>query len=336
MPERTPASGDPPIAETLGRVIGGVFGRDTPIESWVRLSGGLSNSSFRVHAGGCDYVVRLPGPGREHTLGARAELRVLRAVASAGIGPPVVGIDAGSGALVTEYLHDASHWQGADARAPGNIERAAVLLRRLHGLRRGPAEPPAEPPSDPVSHRPSDPLSNASLDCALETPSERAPDHVPDYAPASAAASYVERAGGRARLDRMDRRLADELERLALDFERRDAERVLCHNDLVASNILDGGTLVLVDFEYAVRATPVLDLASLAAMNAFGADERAALLDAYFAGRRDRRDALELETTVRLLRLMAYFWARALARETGDAASYAEFSDRSALMEGSE
>jgi thiamine kinase-like enzyme len=301
MPERTPAPADPPFAETLGGVIGGVLGQDAPLESWVRLSGGLSNSSFRVRACGRDYVVRLPGPGREHTLGASAELRVMRAVASAGIGPPVVGIDAGSGALVTEYLHDASHWHSADARAPGNIERAAALLRRLHRL-----------PADPVA------------------------DHLPAYAPAAAAATYIGRAGGRAGLDRTDRRLADELERLARDFERRDAEHVLCHNDLVASNILDGGTLVLVDFEYAVGATPVLDLASLAAMNAFGADERAALLEAYFADEHDRCDASELDEAVRMLRLIAYFWARALARETGDAASYAEFTNRSALMEGSE
>ena len=71
-------------------------------------------------------------------------------------------------------------------------------------------------------------------------------------------------------------------------------------------------------------------------MNAFGADERSILLDAYLDRAAGSGDAAELGTTMRLLRLLAYFWALALARETGDAASYAEFTDRSALIEEAE
>jgi hypothetical protein len=54
----------------------------------------------------------------------------------------------------------------------------------------------------------------------------------------------------------------------------------------------------------------VLDLAGLVGMNDFGARERRALLEAY-AGEEGRPIAEpELERTVRLVRLIAYFWSR--------------------------
>jgi thiamine kinase-like enzyme len=98
---------------------------------------------------------------------------------------------------------------------------------------------------------------------------------------------------------------------------------VLCHNDLVAANVLDDGNLVLVDFEYAVRAAPVLDLAGLAGMNDYGDRACRELLAAYNGDTRTPIAPAELSATVRMVRLIAYFWARMSERRVADATPYA-------------
>jgi thiamine kinase-like enzyme len=84
---------------------------------------------------------------------------------------------------------------------------------------------------------------------------------------------------------------------------------------LVAANVLETGDLMLIDFEYAARAAPILDLASLAAMNDFTNDDQRELLRAYYASSNAPVSLPELADVVRMVRLMAFFWARALPEE---------------------
>src|SRR5690606_9062197 len=105
---------------------------------------------------------------------------------------------------------------------------------------------------------------------------------------------------------------ADELAALARRFESAFPATVLCHNDLAAANLLDDGQLVLVDFEYAVLAAPILDLANLAVMNRYSDRERAALLEAYDG--RGEIDPGELRWVARLVALLGWFWAAANER----------------------
>src|SRR5690606_19442496 len=87
------------------------------------------------------------------------------------------------------------------------------------------------------------------------------------YDPVGYAAEYTEHPA--LALCAADRRRASELHELARAYRTRFTSDVLCHNDLVASNVLDDDGLKLVDFEYAVTAAPVLDIAGLAALNDF-------------------------------------------------------------------
>ena len=101
---------------------------------------------------------------------------------------------------------------------------------------------------------------------------------------------------------------------------------VLCHNDLVAANVLDDGDLVLVDFEYAVRSAPVLDLAGLAGLNDYGERACRELLDAYHGEGPAQISLAELQEIVRMVRLVAYFWARLGELRVADSASYSELA----------
>lgn len=60
--------------------------------------------------------------------------------------------------------------------------------------------------------------------------------------------------------------------------------RALCHHDLHHRNVIDAGELVFVDWEYAGRGEPLLDLAAFAAYHDFDPPRRAALLAAYGDG----------------------------------------------------
>jgi thiamine kinase-like enzyme len=247
------------------------------------LGGGTARRSYLASSGGEAWVVRTPANHFSGALDLRVESDVTQIAGEHGVTPRVVSCDAEAGLLITEYHAGAAALTPEAARHPDNIARIARLLRRLHQLR----------------------------------PPLRAFD------PEDFAARYVGDLGGASALSVDERRFADLLRALARDYRSRYPDIVLCHNDLVASNILDdGGRLWLIDFEYAATAAPVLDLAGLAAMNDFGRYERLVLTDAYYDSSPVPFSPDELDKVVRLVRLLAYFWALSRAREDGDPAPY--------------
>jgi Ser/Thr protein kinase RdoA (MazF antagonist) len=136
---------------------------------------------------------------------------------------------------------------------------------------------------------------------------------IPAFSPTAYAQDYLAAIGGRAGLSGRDRERLDELfELAAVPIAGRAC---LCHNDLTADNILFGAIPRLIDFDYACTATPIVDLASLAFMNEFTADQAGALLESYFGGRVPLPWA-EFSRTRRIVRLLAHFWSLA-ATEAG-------------------
>lgn len=61
----------------------------------------------------------------------------------------------------------------------------------------------------------------------------------------------------------------------------KTGRRACCHNDLVAENIVDDGTLKLIDFEYARDNDPYFDLASVINWHNLDAEQAELLLRAY-------------------------------------------------------
>src|SRR5690606_21605043 len=62
---------------------------------------------------------------------------------------------------------------------------------------------------------------------------------------------------------------------------RQGASRCLCHNDVHGLNIVDSGSLRLIDWEYAGIGEPMFDLASICVYHHFTRPERERLLEAY-------------------------------------------------------
>lgn len=255
---------------------------------------GISHRSFRVDTDRGAFVVKLREDGAAQVLSVADECRVHERAAAAGVAPEVVGFDADTGALVTRFVDGAVPLDAERAREPRVVGELARLLDGLHGV---------------------------------------ATDGVAAFTGEAHARRYVEAAGRVRALDAPDRALADELVGLGAEVDAIPAERVLCHTDLVASNVLAARRLWLIDYEYAALADPVLDLASLAAMNRYDTAQCAALLDAYARVARRAWARVDFDKVMRFMNLLAYFWARAEAERTGPRDGLDEFRRRDGLLE---
>ena len=230
MPE--PRSRRALVAQALGRVLG----RDVAIDECLLLEGSTGRRSYRVAAEGQQYVVRLGEGLYGVTLGLAAEADLTRAAAADGLAPEVVGTDPATGTLVTRWLADARVWTEATARSPREIARIAALLRRLHALK-------VPLPAFEAEHVARHYIAEAHRREPADTEVQRREPHDTE----------VQR---RKPHDTGNADLARELTMLAAEYDERFPPTVICHNDLVAENILDTGDLKLIDFEYAVLAHP--------------------------------------------------------------------------------
>jgi thiamine kinase-like enzyme len=294
------AHSDDSVRAALGRVLGADVVRRATL--WT-LEGGVKRRSYLVSADGRQWVLRLTAPGADALLDLNTEARVTRAAAAAGLAPDVVAVDAAAGILLTDYRKAARPWTAGDARRPRNVERAAALLRALHALR---------------------------VDAPVFAAERISRGYIAALARATDADENTRSASGLGvawpAVAPRDRRWGDELLELARHYDAAHPPTALCHNDLVATNVLDDGKLVLVDFEYAVRGAPILDLAGLAGMNGYGARERRDLLAAYRGEDRLGLAVAELDKVVRLVRLIAYFWARLGELRAADKTAYRELA----------
>lgn len=95
---------------------------------------GLTNASWLVRCAHDTVVVRISNTavGRLQ-IDRHSEAAILRTVADAGIGAPVLLCDPQQRVLVTRYLGPT--WSEHDARQPAGIARLAAILRHLHELR---------------------------------------------------------------------------------------------------------------------------------------------------------------------------------------------------------
>lgn len=214
------------------------------VRSAERIKHGLTNDSWRVATARGAVIVRLSNTAEDALqIDRHSEARVLAIVADAGLGPEVLACDPANHLLVTRDA--GSTWSDTDAQSSANIQRIGELLRRLHAL--------------PM------PLGVRRVDLLATVRGYlRELEHA-GRAPKLTAAAIRERA---------------EYAALAL---RQDARECLCHNDVHSLNIVDDGTLRLLDWEYSGIGQPMFDLASICAYHRYDRAQRERLLDAYLA-----------------------------------------------------
>ena len=105
---------------------------------------------------------------------------------------------------------------------------------------------------------------------------------------------------------------------------------VCCHNDIVAANVVEGSSLMMIDWEYSCDNDPMFDLASLIGFHNLGHDRQSVLLSAY-AGGNDAESRERLEIQVRLYDAIQWLWLanrQMITRSSAQAARLEELQQR--------
>ena len=187
------------------------------------LSGGLTNTNYRVEVDGISYVIRLPGAATELlAIDRDNEYHNTRAAGESGVGPTVAHYLPDVHVMVLDFIAGET-MSIARLSQPGMPARIARSLKILHT--RAPRFK-----QDFNMFR----LTEYYLKIAAGH-SVRIPEGYPDYLPRVA--------------------------RIEAAFARRPLPSVPCHNDLLAENYIDDGqALRLIDFEYSGNNDPTFEL----------------------------------------------------------------------------
>jgi len=187
-----------------------------------RLSGGLTNTNFKVTVDGVRYFVRIPGESTELlAVDRKNEHFNAQAAAESGVGPKIVHYLPQFDVMVLEFLEGRT-MSNAELNQPGMPARIAGAIKHLHGGTRF--------LTDFDMFR----LTEFYLGVCQE---RKIP--IPDgYAERMQLVTRVEQA-----------------------VKVHPLARVPCHNDLLAENYMDvDGELRLIDYEYSGNNDPCFEL----------------------------------------------------------------------------
>ena len=235
------------------------------------LPGGITNHNYLVSDAGHRYVARLCVDKSLLGIDRRNEVVCHKAAHACGIAPELVHQE--DGILVTQHV-------SGRTLAPQDVRDLAFIPRLVAVLR--------------TLHESWDELTGEIL----------------YFSPFQTARTYAKTAAA------LNARLPGDIDRLLEDAGRLSRQLglfvpVLCHNDLLASNIIDDDNddrIWLVDWEYAGIGHPLFDLAGVCANNAFSESEELALLGAY-RGSVDERDLRDLRILKTMSSLREALWA---------------------------
>lgn len=246
------------------------------IEAIERIKHGLTNDSWLVNTRQGAFVVRHSNTsGQSLQIDRQSEAVILDAVARIGLGPEIVVNDLTRHVLITRYAGET--WTTQQPSEPLNIDRLALLLQHLHRT--------------PVP----DGAKRVELLGVTEGYLRTLDAH--GAAPAVMQPTLRKRAI----------EVASTLQ--------QQSSNCLCHNDVHSLNIVDNGTLRLIDWEYAGQGERFFDLASVCIYHAYEREQRERLLLGY-AGNFDTQTWHRLELCCWLFDYIRELWME--VREIGD------------------
>lgn len=229
------------IIEEVAAKVDDWKGKDVSIE---QLSGGLTNTNYKVTVNGTPYFVRVPGESTELlAIDRDNEHHNTRAAASAGVAPRVLRHIPEHNVMVLEFL-DGKTMSKDSLNEPGMPSRMAQAIKRLHA---GPRFY-----SDFNMFR----LTEYYLSLCRERGIK-----IPD--------GYPERMS-----------TVNEIEKA---MSVKPLAAVPCNNDLLAENYIDDGKqLWLIDYEYSGNNDPTFELGNTCQEMQFNHDQIQEVCAAYF------------------------------------------------------
>jgi thiamine kinase len=251
------------------------------------LSGGMTNRSYRVVVEGETFVLRISGANTTLLgLDRAREYTAMVAAARIGIAPEVVYCRPADGLLVTRFL-PGRMWSSAELCHPAHLRRVADMFKRVHGL------PPIGAPFSP-------------------------------WAAVHHMYHSVQRLG--VALPRNFAWLLRQVHTLQGEATHAASRHCLCHNDVWTGNMLDDGTLRLVDWEFAGMGDLHFDLATLIVNHHLSPEHERLLLESYFGTVASEQTA-QVKRMKHVMLLFDGLWALVqlgLAEQEHDFQAYAD------------
>ena len=212
-----------------------------------RLSGALTNISYKVTTEAGAYVLRLAGEGTSDYVDRTAEGHNARVAAAAGVNAEVLYFDAREGTMLTRFVEGVGmdgEGFSSDLWAPS---RAALALKRVHGV---------------GTNFRSRFDAFAMIDGYVELLHRLRMPLPEDFLEVGREAEAVRRA-----------------------LEASPMPLAPCHNDPWPGNLLDtGGDIYIIDWEHSGMNDPVWDLGDLSVEAGFGPEQDQAMMETYYGG----------------------------------------------------
>lgn len=212
-----------------------------------RLSGALTNVSYKVTTDAEAYVLRLAGKGTSEYVDRTAEGHNAQVAATAGVNAEVLYFDATEGTMLTRFVEGIGmdgEGFSRDSEAPA---RAALALKRIHGAGR-------------IFKSRFDAF--AMIDGYVDLLHRLQMPLPEDFFEVGREAEAVRRA-----------------------LEASPMPLMPCHNDPWPGNLLDTGRdIYVIDWEYSGMNDPLWDLGDLSVEAGFGPEQDRAMMEAYYGG----------------------------------------------------
>jgi thiamine kinase-like enzyme len=239
-----PSQGNAPVDPMLDPVIERMPAWSARSIRISALSGGITNRNFRVDVDDESYVVRIYGRQTE-LLGVNRshEYECNVSAAATGVAPQVVAYFPELASIVTRFVSGKAI-PPDEIGSNENIRRVAQAIRRLHSSRPYPGT--FSPFRTIEEYR----RTSAQLGSPM-------PDNVDEL---FHGATLIEEAL----------------------YRRGPQPLAPCHNDLLNENLIDDGSIRIIDYEYAAMGDRLFDLGNFAVHHRFGDEQDALLLRAYF------------------------------------------------------
>jgi thiamine kinase-like enzyme len=206
------------------------------------LAGGLTNRNYLVRDGGQQFVARLCDDRQFLGIDRRNERLCQIAAGEAGVAPEVTHFE--QGILVSRFL-DARTLADDDLQELDLLQRLAQIIRQIHSA------------------------------------SDRLTGELLFFCPFQTVRTYTQTARDHGAV------LPPDIDQLVEDSRKLSHQMspfrpTLCHNDLLAANIMDDGDrLWIVDWEYGGIGNPLFDLAGVSANAGLSNQMEVHLLEAY-------------------------------------------------------
>lgn len=236
----------------------------------VEMGHGMTNDSMLFEYGGREYIIRVPGMGTDTLINREYEYLNYRAIRDMDISDRVVYMNERTGVKITEFEKN-SRILSLDREE--EVEEAFAIIRRLHT-------------SGIVVDHDFDLVERLKYYEALCW--EREVDFLEGY-------------------EKMKSNVLKEIEVL----DGMDIDQVFCHIDPVDENflVLEGGGMILIDWEYSSMADPLIDLAMFSLHGGLGRLGVERVMELYFEREPSLDERLRVYIYMSMCGLLWYLWA---------------------------